>query len=217
MRIRPSLPAALALLVTLGALRLFAAEPAMVQPPNPAAIARWTTAKVVHYRMVGLYEGPTVIAYREPAGQATVTDRVEIELDWDLKANAIVGEPKVVNAPAEVRDLRNTHASCPAPTPEGSYDHLDVKAISAAGGSLELKGIRVFPSIRVVSGCQGVQEPRTVRPWEQEVVERMVVPSPLMLAAPAGSDKNLTVSADKASFTIINGAWTWTYTPTIVN
>ena len=44
----------------------------------------------------------------------------------------------------------------------------------------------------------------------------MVVPSPLMLAAPAGSDPNLTVSADKASFTIKSGAWTWTYTPTLV-
>ena len=56
-----------------------------------------------------------------------------------------------------------------------------------------------------------------MRPWEQEVVERLVVPSPLMLAAPAGSDKNLTVSADKSAFTIRSGAWTWTYTPTIVN
>ncbi len=91
-----------------------------------------------------------------------------------------------------------------------------MKTVGTAGGSLELKGIRRFPSIRVVSGCQGVQEPRTIQPWEQDVAERMVVPSPLMLAAPAGSDPNLTVSADKASFTIKSGAWTWTYTPTIV-
>ena len=56
-----------------------------------------------------------------------------------------------------------------------------------------------------------------MRPWEQDVVERMVVPSPLMLAAPAHSVANLTVSADKASFTIKGGAWTWTYTPTVVN
>jgi hypothetical protein len=180
-------------------------------------IARWTAAKVVHYRMVGAYDGPAVIAYREPSGQATVTDRVEIELDWDLKANAIVGEPKIVNAASEVRELRNIHASCPPPTPNGPYDHFDVKTIAVSRGALELKGIRSFPSIRVVTGCQGVQEPRTVRPWEQEVVERMVVPSPLMLAAPAHSVPNVTVSADKASFTIKGGAWTWTYTPTIVD
>jgi hypothetical protein len=190
---------------------------AHAQSVDASAIARWTAAKVVHYRMVGVYDGPAVIAYREPAGQATVTDRVEIELDWDVKANAIVGEPKIVNAATEVRELRNTHASCPAPTPQGSYDHLDLKAVGTAGGALELKGVRVFPAVAVVSGCQGVQEPRTVRAWEQEVVERMVVPSPLMLAAPAGSDPNLTVSADKASFTIRSGAWTWTYTPTLVN
>jgi hypothetical protein len=190
---------------------------AHAQSADPTAIARWTSAKVVHYRMVGRYDGPAVIAYREPAGQATVTDRIEIELDWDLKASAIVGEPKIVNAAAEVRELRNTHASCPAPTPNGPYDHLDVTSVTASGGALELKGTRSFPSIKVVSGCQGVQDPRTVPPWEQEVVERMVVPSPLMLAAPSGSDKNLTVSADKTSFTITGGAWTWTYTPTMVN
>ena len=82
-------------------------------------IARWTAAKVVHYHMVGLYEGPAVIAYREPAGQATVTDRIEIDLDLDLKANAIVGEPKIVNAASEVRELRNVHASCPPPRQPG--------------------------------------------------------------------------------------------------
>jgi len=191
---------------------------AHAQPTADAeAIARWTAARVVHYHMAGVYDGPAVIAYREPAGQATVTDRVEIDLDWDVKANAIVGEPKIVNAASEVRELRNEHASCPPPTPNGPYDHLDVKTVTVSGAALELKGTRSFPSIRVVSACQGVQEPRTVRPWEQDVVERMVVPSPLMLAAPAGSNRNLTVSADKTSFTIKNGAWTWTYTPTVVN
>ena len=190
---------------------------AHAQAVDASAIGRWTAAKVVHYRMVGVYDGPAVIAYREPAGQATVSDRVEIELDWDLKANAIVGEPRITNTAAEVRELRNTHPSCPAPTPDGAYEHLDLKTVSSAGGSLELKGIRRFPSVRVVSGCQGVQDPRTIQPWEQDVAERMVVPSPLMLAAPPGSDPNLTVSADKASFTIKSGAWTWTYTPTIVN
>ncbi len=182
-----------------------------------AAIARWAAATVVHYHVVGVFDGPAVIAYREPAGQATVSDRVEIDLDWNLKTNAIVGEPTIVNAASEVRELRNMHASCPVPTPNGPYDHIDVKTITAAGGTLELKGIRSFPSIKVVAGCQGVQDPRTIRPWEQEVVERMVVPSPLMLAAPSGSDPNLTVSEDKASFTIKSGPWTWTYTPTLVN
>ncbi|MEO5821354.1 MAG: hypothetical protein ABIT71_12695 [Vicinamibacteraceae bacterium] len=191
--------------------------PAHAQSPDVAAIAKWTAAKVVHYHMVGVYQGPAVIAYREPAGQATVTDRVEIDLDWDLQTKAIVGEPTIVNAASEVRQLHNTHASCPAPTPNGPYDHLDVKTVTVAGGALELKGIRSFPSVAVVAGCQGVQEPRTTRPWQQDVVDRMVVPSPLMLAAPAGSDTNLTVSADKASFTIAGGAWTWTYTPSIVN
>ena len=190
------------------------AQPARSQSAED--IARWTAANVVHYRIVGAFHGPAVIAYREPAGQATVTDRVEIDLDWDVKANAIIGEPKIVNAASEVRELRNEHASCPPPAPNGPYDHFDVRTIATSGGALELKGTRSFPSVRVVSGCQGVQEPRTVGPWEQDVVERMVVPSPLMLATPAHAAPNVTVSADKASFTIGGGAWTWTYTPTVV-
>ena len=203
--------------LVIAAASLAATAIAHAQQPDADAIARWTAAKVVHYKMAGVYDAPAVIAYREPSGQATVTDRVEIELDWDLKASAIVGEPKIVNAASEVRELRNIHASCPPPTPDGPYDHFDVKTIAASRGALELKGIRSFPSIRVVTGCQGVQEPRTIRPWEQEVVERMVVPSPLMLAAPAHSVPNVTVSADMTSFTIKSGAWTWTYTPTLVN
>jgi hypothetical protein len=195
---------------------LAAATVSPAQQGDVSAITKWSGATVVHYRMVGVYDGPAVIAYREPAGQATVTDRVQIDLDWNLEARALVGEPKIVNAATEVRELRNTHASCPAPTPNGSYDHLTLASVTASGGTLELKGTRSYPSVAVVGGCQGVQEPRTVRAWDQEVVERMVVPSPLMLAAPAGSDKNLTVSADKTSFTIRNGAWTWTYTPTLV-
>ncbi len=196
---------------------LAAATVSRAEQGDVPAITKWAGATVVHYHMVGVYDGPAVIAYREPAGQATVSDRVEIDLDWDLKARAVVGEPKIVNAATEVRELRNTHASCPAPTPNGPYDHLTLASVTASGGgALELKGTRSFPSVAVVGGCQGVQDPRTVRAWEQEIVERMVVPSPLMLAAPTGSDKNLTVSADKTSFTIKSGAWTWTYTPTLV-
>ncbi len=203
--------------LALAAAVLAAAAIAHAQQPDADAIARWTAAKVVHYHMTGVYDGPAVIAYNEPAGQATVTDRVEIDLDWDVKASTIIGEPKIVNAASEVRELRNVHSSCPPPVPNGPYDHFDLKTIATSRGALELNGIRSFPSIRVVSGCQGVEEPRTVRPWEQEVVERMVVPSPLMLVAPAHSVPNLTVSEDKASFTIKGGAWTWTYTPTVVD
>ena len=186
------------------------------QAPDPAIVARWAKASVVHYKMVGVYEGATVIADREPAGTATVTDRVELELDWDLKAGALVGTATFVNAPAETRDLRNIDRSCPAPTPDGAYEHLTVAGVAGLNGSLELSGTRTFPRIRVVAGCLAVQEPKTVRGWLQDVVERVVVPSPLLLVAPAGSDPNLTVSDDRTSFTVRNGAWTWTFTPTLV-
>src|SRR4051794_12131110 len=52
---------------------------AKAQQSDADAVARWAAATVVHYHMVGVYDGATVVAYREPAGTATVTDRVELD------------------------------------------------------------------------------------------------------------------------------------------
>jgi hypothetical protein len=193
-----------------------AAVAAIQSPAAPAPadlVSRWAAVAVVRYHAVGDYADTAVIAYREPAGQAIVADRVVLDFDWDVKAQKLVGEATVENRPSSVTGLRNTHLSCPAPVPSGAYEHLTVAAVLGTGGALELKGTRTFPAVAVVTGCQGVQEPKTVAAWEQEVVERLPVPSPLMLAAPAGADPNLTVSADRTSFTVKAGAWTWTFTP----
>jgi hypothetical protein len=100
--------------------------------------------------------------------------------------------------------------------PAGDYEHVTITSVAGTSGALELKGTRAFPAVAVVAGCQGVQEPKKVPAWEQEIVERLTVPSPLMLAAPAGTDPNLTVSADRTTFTLKAGPWTWTFTPTPV-
>lgn len=191
-----------------------AALAAWQTPTTADLVARWSAATVVRYHVVGEYADATVIAYREPAGQAIVADRVVLDFDWDVKAQHLVGEAKVENSPSTVAGLRNTHDSCPAPVPAGSYEHLTVASAAGTGGALELKGTRAFPAVAVVTGCQGVQEPKKVPAWEQEVVERLTIPSPLMLAAPGGTDQNLTVSADRTSFTLRAGPWTWTFTPT---
>jgi hypothetical protein len=193
---------------------LLCALPAVAQAPTAAElIARWSSVTAVRYHVVGEYADTTVIAYREPAGQAIVADRVVLDFDWDVKAQALVGEVKVDNGPSSVTGLRNTHVSCPAPVPAGDYEHLTVSKVTGARGALELTGVRTFPAVAVVAGCQGVQEPKQVAAWDQEVVERLTVPSPLMLAAPPGTDPNLTVNADRTSFTLKAGPWTWTFTP----
>ena len=196
---------------------LVSAALAVSQAPTTAElVARWSAVTVVRYHIVGDYADTTVIAYREPAGQAIVADRVVLDFDWDVKAQQLVGEATIENAPSTVAGFRNTHPSCPAPVPAGSYEHVTVASVAGAGARLELKGTRAFPAVAVVAGCQGVQEPKKVAAWDQEIVERLTVPSPLMLSAPAGTDPNLTVSADRTSFTLKAGPWTWTFTPTPV-
>src|SRR4029078_4191847 len=82
--IRPgSLPAVVTLASALIA-------PVLVRPgaaQRAGAIARWTAATVVHYHMVGVYDGPAVIAYREPAGQATVIDSGQVRVVWCSNAS----------------------------------------------------------------------------------------------------------------------------------
>lgn len=190
---------------------------AEAQQVDMAAMTKWTAAKVVHYRMVGVFRGDTVVADNEPAATATVSDCLVLEFDWDVRAGKIVGEPKVENGDSTFKELRNVAPSCPAPELKGVYEHFTVKSVAAIGGPLELTGTRSFPEAAVTAGCHGVWEKRSVPAREADTTLRLVVPAPLMVATPPGTNPNIVISDDRASFTMKDGAWTWTYTPTLIN
>ena len=68
------------------------------------AMLKWTEAKVVHYRVVGEFSRTIgILAEDGPSGgNAPVTDRVEIEFDWNQENNKIVGKPVIRNFPTKV-------------------------------------------------------------------------------------------------------------------
>ena len=187
------------------------------QQADMAAITKWTAAKVVHYRMVGVFRGDTAVADDEPAATATVSDRLVLEFDWDVKAGKFVGEPKIENGDSTFTSPRNVAPTCPAPDIRGVYEHLTVKAIGTPGGSIALTGTRSFPEAAVTAGCNGIWEKRTVPARVADVTLRVVVPAPLIVATPPGTNANIVISEDRTSFTMKDGDWTWTYTPTLVN
>jgi hypothetical protein len=189
---------------------------AHAQQAEMSAIAKWTAAKVVHYRMAGVFHGDENVADDEPAATATVSDRLVLEFDWDVAAGKVVGEPTIQNADSTLKDLRNIAPTCPAPELKGVYEHFTAKAVTGTGGPIEVTGTRSFPEAIVTAGCHGVWERRTVRAREADTTLRLVVPAPMMVATPPGTNPKVTISDDKASFTMTEGPWTWTYTPGLV-
>lgn len=181
------------------------------------AMARWSNAKVVRYHISGVYQARTVIAHKEAGGQGDVTDKVTVDLDWNLRENKIVGRPTFQNAKSEVKNLRNVETSCPPPTPKGEYEHISVTAVqSSEGQRVELKGATSFPLMDVTANCQGSWVKRTVAATQEPSNVFLPIPAPMMLVLPAGSSGNVRVSPDKKSFVLNAGDWTWTYTPSVV-
>lgn len=189
---------------------------AQAQQMDLDAMARWSDAKVVHYKIVGAYQAQAVIAYQEDGGQATVTDRVLLEFDWDPGSEKLLGPVAIQNVKSEVKDLRNVERSCPPPLPKGDYEHIEVTGARDDGASgLQLSGKRSYPLIDVTAYCQGSWAKKTVPAKQETVTETVPVLAAMALAMPNSPDSPITVAPDRKSFAVKAGGWTWTYTPSI--
>ena len=185
---------------------------------DPAVMAKFQNAKVVHYHLEGLYQGRTIIAYMEDGGQADVTDKVAIDVDWDANAKKMVGAPKIVNAKSTIQGLYNVEAKCPKPVPAGDYEHIEATQLKATDTDelLELRGTTSFPQIQVTAFCQGSWAKKMVAAKQAPISININIFEAGMLAFPSGTLPGLTVAADHKSFSFKLENWTWTYTPTVV-
>jgi hypothetical protein len=144
-------------------------------------------------------------------------DQYTVDLDWDVRGNALVGAPKYTNSPTTDVAATPGHAdTCAPPTLAGPYEQFDATSIAPHPSGVELKGVRRMPSARVPNQYPSTCSPQTVPGKDEDVSEVVAVMSPMMLVMPAGANPNLSVAADRKSFTIKNKGWSYTYTPTIV-
>jgi len=193
------------------------AAAASAQQIDLEVLARWGSAKQVRYHIAGAYRAQTVIAFQEPAGQADVTDGVTVDLDWDLRENKLLAPARIKNAKSVVKNLRNVEPGCPPPKPRGAYEQLDATAVRPGDSQrIELVGLTSFPLIDVTGSCPGARIARTVPARQEPALVRLPIPSPGLLAMPAGANGDFVVSADKKSFAFTTGGWTWTYTPAMI-
>lgn len=184
-----------------------------------AAIMKWKDAKVVHYQIVGLFRASTPVGPVQKTGGyglVEATDRVVVEFDWDVRANAVVGQAKFTNEPSKVVSASSGKAACPPPAIKGAYEHLEVTAVVPGPGGLSLKGTRSYPAAGVSSEWPATCAQRSIAASTEQVSEVLAVTSPILALMPNGANPNLVVAPDNKSYTLKVQGWNWTYTPSIV-
>ena len=117
------------------------------------AMLKWTETKVVHYRAVGEFSGTINILVR---AEAAVTDRVEIEFDWNQEENRLVGEPAIKNFPSKTGAIVPM-LGCPAPKVNGAFEFTTIlslknqpdETVRMAAAGLIMESRRDYPASEV--------------------------------------------------------------------
>jgi len=200
-------------------LPLLGASPAFAQ--DVEAMAKWTAATIIRYRVVGEFSGPATIlsgTKSKRTATAQVTDRVEIDFDWDQNEMKIVGKPVIRNFPTKIGTLV-APPKCAAPKVEGPLEHatvtlVDDSSMERMSGVVTLKTSREQPAGAVCQFALDTQQlDWEAAPAKSENVDlKFTVAQAMALAMPGV----IPTTPDKKSLVMKNGGWTWTQTPTIV-
>lgn len=196
-----------------------AAAATAAQQFDMAAIQKWNAAKVVHFKIAGVYRGTVPIARGQDAqyAEAVVNDAFTVEVDLEMRRQETVGTPKFTNTRSTLTGVASPGiVKCPPPTPQGEFEYFEVTQVVTKQSSLELQGTRTFPSIGLSNQWPASCAQKTVAGGTDPVSVTIAVPSPVMLALPANADPKFAISQDRKSFVLKAGDWTWTYTPSVV-
>jgi hypothetical protein len=203
------------LMVTLGFLLVWQPAPAQDQQMDMEAMMHWSSAEVVRYHIVGVYQAQTnVIGDSNWGGYADVTDRVVIDLKWKLMESKLAGEPVIQNEKSAVTNLRNPEPKCRPPVLKGEYEHWELLGVKdGLSGVLELQVQTTYPAAEVAQFCTGKNKsvPGSVKKHPEE----LIMLSPVMLGMSVPESDNLRISKDKKSLIHKQNGWTWTFTPTL--
>ena len=195
------------------------AWPAVAQPFDAAAEAKWSKVEIVHFEVVGeIADKHVQIPPVDADLYADVVDRVTLSFDWNRKKNVFVGMPKFENYPGKTSNLSGMERGCPTGKLNGPYEHFDIVEIkqSAPGQAPELVGQRIHPDTMVAESCGS-----HLRLYKGAVSLASVYigpPDPQMLAMakmiPANSPVKVSPDGKSIIMTAQNNNWVWTYTPT---
>ncbi len=191
---------------------------------NLDAMSKWATAKVIHYHVVGEFTGAAKVLKGkgfEVAGK--VTDRVEMDFDWDQLQQKTVADPVFKNFPTKVESVEQLQG-CPAAKVNGAYEYFTFQSVRPVAVMFELRGTRALPpgSLPSVKN-ENDERAKCGEVWldtpaaSEPVTARMQLALGMIIAMPAAAGE-MKVTPDGKSIvqTINTDGWIWTMTPTIV-
>jgi hypothetical protein len=182
------------------------------QQMDMAAMQKWASAEMIKYHIVGVYQAATFIA-SDGAGQADVSDRVVIDLNWKMSQQTVVGTPVIQNSKSVTSKVRDREPSCLAPVLKGDYEHYELQSIKAGlAGVLTFTSSTTYPVVDAQFRCTAGRKP--VPAEVKTEAKDFSLPSPVMFGMGIPNTNELSISPDKASFIVKKDGWTWTVTPT---
>ncbi len=186
---------------------------ALAQQPDMQAMAKWASADVVHYHLVGVYQGTTTVA-SDGFGLADIADRVVIDLTFKLSSLKLVGPATFENTKTTVTHVRDRESACLPPVMKGELEFYDLLSVEdGVGGTVRFRVRTSRPPVDIAQFCTASRRPVPAKVDER--IEEFGIPSPVMLAMPLPASGGLTIAPDKKSYTVKKDGWTWTVTPSI--
>jgi hypothetical protein len=187
--------------------------PVQAQQVDMDAMMKWGAADLVRYHIVGVYQGQPHIA-SDGSGRADVSDRVVIDLTWQMSESKPVGKPSFQNTRSTVTNPRDREAACLAPVLKGDYEHYELLGVEAGlGGVLALKVQTTYPVVEVAQSCTASRKAVPAKTVTRQ--DDFGIVSPVTFAMPIPDSDDLRISKDKKSFIVKKAGWTWTLTPTL--
>jgi hypothetical protein len=193
------------------ALLLLGLLPAAAHPEGGVTVEQWAKAKAIHYRVEGVYSVRRGISAAGAGAVADVMDKVAFEVDWSLKRAQIVKMYPVENFPAQVAAVEDVDAKCPPPLVKGAFDLEIVEVSPGYSGDLMLHLRTHWAGAETAESCPGGRKLLAARTTMDTFT--LPVVSPALLGMPRTT---FVVSPSRNAFSLEQGDWMWTYTPTEV-
>lgn len=180
------------------------------------AMAKWITAKVVHYHIEGVHQGWTQVL-DDPNSEGDVTDRLILDFDYKLQELKFAGQAKFQNVKTATKNLRAS-PPCLTPVLKGEFEYLDAKEVVLSDGDSQVivKGTRSYPAGQAPTHCPTNTALNPVAAKQEAAETRLSLQNPVMLFMGAASSSDIKVAPDKKSFAQTAPPWIWTVTPTIL-
>ncbi|HEX4943446.1 MAG TPA: hypothetical protein VFV55_03775, partial [Usitatibacteraceae bacterium] len=149
-----------------------------------AVAQKWTSAKVVKYRVDGVHNGREAVVFGDYEGKADVIDRLTVEFSWDVRKSAVIEPVTVKDGKSELGNIKSDGTNCPPPKLKGEYEHFQIVSTSMSSrDQIQIKGTRTYPPASV-SNYPGSCSMRAIPGGKEEALLWVTGASPEVLGMP---------------------------------